>query len=193
MQSTVKAKKKELRAVYQTKLAQIPEAKVRRWSAQICARALALPVLPDKQVIAAYCSFGHEVATRPLLAGLLAAGHVLVLPVVDRQSWMMEFRRVDSLDALTPGVYGILEPRSGELCSPEEIELFFIPGLAFDRQGNRLGRGGGFYDRYLSTVRPDAAKIGLAFQLQIAEALPVAPHDIKVDAVLTEQEIICYV
>lgn len=193
MQSTVKAKKKELRAVYQTKLAQIPEAKVRRWSAQICARALALPVLPDKQVIAAYCSFGHEVATRPLLAGLLAAGHVLVLPVVDRQSRMMEFRRVDSLDALTPGVYGILEPRSGELCSPEEIELFFIPGLAFDRQGNRLGRGGGYYDRYLSTVRPDAAKIGLAFQLQIAEALPVAPHDIKVDAVLTEQEIICYV
>ncbi|HHW12372.1 MAG TPA: 5-formyltetrahydrofolate cyclo-ligase [Firmicutes bacterium] len=193
MQSTVKAKKKELRAVYQTKLAQIPEAKVRRWSAQICARALALPVLPDKQVIAAYCSFGHEVATRPLLAGLLAAGHVLVLPVVDRQSRMMEFRRVDSLDALTPGVYGILEPQSGELCSPEEIELFFIPGLAFDRQGNRLGRGGGYYDRYLSTVRPDAAKIGLAFQLQIAEALPVAPHDIKVDAVLTEQEIICYV
>ncbi|MBA2133599.1 5-formyltetrahydrofolate cyclo-ligase [Capillibacterium thermochitinicola] len=193
MQSTVKAEKKELRAVYQTKLAQIPEAKVRRWSAQICARALALPVLPDKQVIAAYCSFGHEVATRPLLAGLLAAGHVLVLPVVDRQSRMMEFRRVDSLDALTPGVYGILEPRSGELCSPEEIELFFIPGLAFDRQGNRLGRGGGYYDRYLSTVRPDAAKIGLAFQLQIAEALPVAPHDIKVDAVLTEQEIICYV
>jgi len=193
LQSTVKAEKKELRAVYQMKLAQIPEAKVRRWSAQICARALALPVLPDKQVIAAYSSFGHEVATRPLLAGLLAAGHVLVLPVVDRQSRMMEFRRVDSLDALTPGVYGILEPRSGELCSPEEIELFFIPGLAFDRQGNRLGRGGGFYDRYLSTVRPDAAKIGLAFQLQIAEALPVAPHDIKVDAVLTEQEIICYV
>ncbi|NLM36684.1 MAG: 5-formyltetrahydrofolate cyclo-ligase [Firmicutes bacterium] len=190
MPTTVPTEKKDLRAFYRAKLAQIPEVEARRWSARICARALALPILPDKQVIAAYSSFGHEVATRTLLAGLLAAGRPLALPVVDQQTRVMAFRRVDRLETLTPGVYGILEPRTGQWCSPEEIALFFIPGIAFDRQGNRLGHGGGYYDRYLSTVRPEAVKIGLAFQLQIAEALPASPHDIKVDAVLTEQEII---
>ena len=190
LKSTVKKGKKSLRAAYQALLEQMPKVEARRRSAVICSTALALPVLQNKKVIAAYSSFGHEVVTQPLLANLLAAGFVLTLPVVDQQNQKMEFRRVDSLETLTPGVYGILEPHTGQLCSPEEIELLFIPGLAFDRQGNRLGRGGGYYDRYLPTVKPNAVKIGLAFQLQIADALPVDPHDIKVDAVITEQGII---
>ncbi|NLC53125.1 MAG: 5-formyltetrahydrofolate cyclo-ligase [Firmicutes bacterium] len=190
MKSTVKNEKIKLRAAYQARLGQLPKAEARRRSAVICALALDLPVLLNKQVVAAYSSFGHEVVTQPLLAGLLKAGFTLALPVVDQQNRKMEFRRVDRLETLTPGVYGILEPRNGQLCCPEEIELFFIPGLAFDRQGNRLGRGGGYYDRYLSMIKPSAVKIGLAFQIQIAAALPVDPHDIKVDAVLTEEGII---
>jgi 5-formyltetrahydrofolate cyclo-ligase len=190
LQSTIKKAKKEQRAAYQAQLKQIPLAEVHRRSAVISSLALALPALQNKQVIAAYSSFGHEVVTQPLLASLLTAGFVLALPVVDQANRKMEFRRVDSLESLTPGVYGILEPRNGQLCFPEEIDLFFIPGLAFDRQGNRLGRGGGYYDRYLATIRPDAVKIGLAFQQQIADVLPVDPHDIKVNAVITEEGII---
>lgn len=186
----IKKRKKELRATYQAKLGLLPEEEIRRRSEVICALALALPVLQNKQVVAAYSSFRQEVVTRPLLTGLLTAGYVLALPVVDQTNRKMDFRRVDSLKTLTPGVYGILEPKSGRLCPPDAIELFFIPGLAFDRQGYRLGRGGGYYDRYLSTSKPGAVKIGLAFHLQLTEALPVDPHDIKVDAVITEQGII---
>lgn len=190
--SAMKREKKELRATYQAMLQQLSAAEVRQRSAEICASALALPALQQKRTIAAYSSFGQEVITQPLLANLLAAGFALTLPVVDQQNRKMDFRYVDDLLTLRPGVYGILEPHDGRLCPPEEIELFFLPGLAFDRQGNRLGRGGGYYDRYLSTIQPPAVKVGLAFQLQIAEALPVDAHDIKVDAVITEEGIMYF-
>lgn len=186
----IKKRKNELRAVYEEKQQQLSRGEVLRRSELICDYALALPALRDRKRIAAYSSFGHEVSTGPLLAGLLASGFLLTLPVVDKLAQKMEFRYVDNLNTLTPGVYGILEPQEGRLCPPEEIELFFIPGLAFDLKGNRLGRGGGYYDRYLSTVRPSAFKVGLAFQLQITDTLPVDPHDVKVDALITENGIV---
>lgn len=182
--------KKELRTIFRTKLEQLPLSEVRRRSELICNYALTLPVLQTTTTVAAYASFGHEVMTGPLLAGLLADGFRLVLPVVNKETRTMEFRRVENLAALIPGPYGILEPQQGSLCPPEEIEVFFIPGLAFDRQGNRLGRGAGYYDRYLAALRHPAFKVGLAFQLQITDALPVTATDMKIDSLLTEEGIL---
>ncbi|HEY8392564.1 MAG TPA: 5-formyltetrahydrofolate cyclo-ligase [Capillibacterium sp.] len=186
----VAQQKKELRAFFRAKLEQLPLSEVRRRSERICGYALALPALRKTTTVAAYASFGHEVMTDPLLAGLLAEGFRLVLPVVDKKTRTMEFRRVENLTALTPGPFGIREPQTGPLCPPEEIGVFFLPGLAFDRRGNRLGRGAGYYDRYLAKLRHPAFKAGLAFQLQITDALPVTATDVKIDSLLTEEGIL---
>ncbi|NLY91400.1 MAG: 5-formyltetrahydrofolate cyclo-ligase [Firmicutes bacterium] len=182
--------KKELRAIYQRKLEQLPFSEVKRRSELICTYALALPALRRTTTVAAYASINHEVMTDQLLAGLLAEDFRLALPVVKKKNRTMEFRLVENLKDLTPGPFGILEPQKGPLCPPDEIGVFFIPGLAFDRQGNRLGRGAGYYDRYLATVNQPAVRVGLAFQLQIAEALPVTATDVKIDSLLTEEGLI---
>lgn len=81
------------------------------------------------------------------------------------------------------GAFHIEEPTGDELTPIDEIELIIVPGVAFDRQGNRLGRGKGFYDRLLAGSR--ASKIGVAYDFQIVEEIPAEPHDVKMDIVIT--------
>ncbi|MDR0869152.1 MAG: 5-formyltetrahydrofolate cyclo-ligase [Planctomycetaceae bacterium] len=100
--------------------------------------------------------------------------------------------RVFSLDELAPQTFGILEPKQDittdpqRLVSPEEIAFVLVPGLAFDRQGNRLGRGKGYYDRFLRKIPPETFTAGLAFECQIVEQIPVCAHDEPVSMVITE-------
>jgi 5-formyltetrahydrofolate cyclo-ligase len=91
-----------------------------------------------------------------------------------------------------PGVFGILEPRkeSARIFNPEEIDLVIVPGVAFDEHRNRIGFGAGFYDRFLESVRPSCAKIGIAFEFQIYDEVPVEEHDIPLDLVITEKRTI---
>lgn len=84
------------------------------------------------------------------------------------------------------GAFHIEEPVGDDIVDPAEIELIVIPAVAYDRQGNRLGRGKGFYDRLLQTS--DAHKIGIGYQFQLIEQLPTEPHDVPVDIVITPQE-----
>lgn len=68
----------------------------------------------------------------------------------------------------------------------EEIDVVIVPGLAFTRAGHRLGQGGGWYDRFLTRIRPDCATIGVAFEPQLVDALPIEPHDVQLDCVVTD-------
>ncbi|NLY88603.1 MAG: 5-formyltetrahydrofolate cyclo-ligase [Firmicutes bacterium] len=184
--------KRRVRREYRLRLAGFDHEEVAQKSALITARALALPQLQAAKTVGAYASIGNEVATENLLASLLSAGKNLVLPVV-KGDGIMEFRAVTDLDRLTPGVFGIPEPRAGELCLPEKIDLLFIPGLAFDRRGGRLGRGKGYFDRYLAraaALRPDLIKVALAFSGQLAAAVPRDDWDLPMDLVITEEEVI---
>jgi 5-formyltetrahydrofolate cyclo-ligase len=92
------------------------------------------------------------------------------------------FRTVSKLSDLCPGRLGIREP-VGE-ASPGRLDLIVVPGLAFTANGNRLGRGGGFYDRFLSTIPGPTVKVGVCFAFQLLLEIPVESHDIKVDAVV---------
>ena len=98
--------------------------------------------------------------------------------------------RLRSLDELESGYRGILEPKVSLRCesdrriSPEVIELVIVPGLAFDRRGNRLGRGGGFYDRFLPKLSQSATVVGLAFDCQVFESIPTEPCDRPVDILI---------
>ncbi|NLZ43625.1 MAG: 5-formyltetrahydrofolate cyclo-ligase [Clostridia bacterium] len=192
MTLTTTEAKRRMRQEYWQRLAGLDRKEVVQKSALITAKALALPQLATAQTVGAYASIGNEVATGNLIAALLSAEKNLVLPVVEGDG-VMEFRAVTDLSRLTPGVFGILEPREGEPCLPEKIDLLFIPGLAFDHRGGRLGRGKGYYDRYLAragALRPDLVKVGLAFSAQLAAAVPRDGRDLLMDLLVTEDEVI---
>ncbi len=92
-------------------------------------------------------------------------------------------------EGLRPGAFGIMEPiDQGITVAEEEIDLIIVPGVAFDRQLNRLGRGKGFYDRLLTTVQ--APKVGICFDFQLIDNVPVEPFDRKMDIIITEKELI---
>ncbi|MGH2709723.1 MAG: 5-formyltetrahydrofolate cyclo-ligase [Actinomycetota bacterium] len=147
----------------------------------------ALPEVSSASTILLFYSFGTEVPTKGMAGRILRAGKRLLLPyVTDTEE--MEAAEVLPGDSLEPSGYGPNEPRSRVAVDPGEIDLIIAPGLAFDRDGNRLGYGGGHYDRYLGRTRPKAVRVGVGFSLQMVEQVPVEPGDETVDMVVTDQE-----
>ncbi|MGQ1784336.1 MULTISPECIES: 5-formyltetrahydrofolate cyclo-ligase [unclassified Saccharicrinis] len=86
--------------------------------------------------------------------------------------------------SLSKGAYGIWEPTGAELLQPEVIDVIIVPGVAFAASGNRMGRGGGYYDRLLPKLQ-SAYKVGVGFNFQLVEGIPTEPHDINMDCVIT--------
>lgn len=172
-----------------------PEERATR-SAAICARAAALTPVQGVRVVHAYLPMRAEVDTRPLLLQALAQGQRVVVPIVEgdksdlAHSWLASL----AADDLVAGAFGTLQPRRLQPAAPGDWDVIMVPLLAFDRAGYRLGYGGGYYDRLLSRATPAALPpvptIGLAFALQEADRLPHEPHDIPLDWIVTEDEVI---
>lgn len=156
-------------------------------SLAICDRIINCEAFKRAKVIALYANTSSEVETDRLLESALKSEKVVLYPKVCGKE-IMNFYRVRSKRDLVVGKFGILEPVSSKEFLKDEIDLFIVPGLAFDRKMNRLGYGGGYYDSYLEEV--DAIKMGIAFSSQICGRLDAFPHDVKLDYVVTEEEII---
>ena len=136
--------------------------------------------------IALYYSIPGEVQTAGLLEKWFDKKQLLLPLVVGDDLRLLPYKGYDSL---TPGAFGILEPKDTETTIPEsDVDLIIVPGVAFDHQLNRMGRGKGYYDRLLSTLQ--APKIGICFDFQLQESVPVEPFDKKMDMIITENEII---
>lgn len=116
-----------------------------------------------------------------LLDILLDNNYKIFLPVVADNS--MNFYNLKKHADLQKGKFGILEPKKDKLFNPDTPAICFIPGLAFDKQGNRLGRGLGYYDRFLSQYK-NIVKVGICYSFQIYEKIPVEKHDKKMDEVI---------
>ena len=144
--------------------------------------------------LVAFCPFRKEPDIRPFLQNLLMQGRALYLPRYRRESSAYELVRIRSLENdLTPGYYGIQEPVKSLIGAQPPFhapmqQVWLVPGIAFDRSGNRLGRGKGFYDMLLEGA--DGVKIGVAYDCQIADAIPSELHDVSMDYVVTESQII---
>jgi 5-formyltetrahydrofolate cyclo-ligase len=99
------------------------------------------------------------------------------------------------MEELAPGMLGILEPpedlrrRPEKRIDAERLDLVMVPGAAFDARGGRIGRGKGYYDRLLRRTRPDALRVGVAFQCQIFPGVPMQEHDVFMDKVITEDTV----
>ncbi len=153
-------------------------------------RVLDAAPLPPGAVVAGYWPMRGEIDVLPVLSVLAERGQVTALPVVIERKAPLVFRRWAPGDALEDGIYGTRHP----LAEAEEVRpvCLLVPLLAFDRQGVRLGYGGGFYDRTLAALRAagPVVAVGVAYAGQEVDALPAEPHDERLDWVITEKEVI---
>ena len=157
-------------------------------AAQRASALLAGIALDGVETAAVYIAHGSEMDALPVGQVLADRGVTLCLPVVEFAGHRLAFRRWAPGDAMKPDAVGILGPRDDAVrCTPD---LVIAPLLAFDRQGRRLGQGGGYYDRTLEGLRADGRVhvVGLAFAEQEVESLTDEAHDQRLDAVLTDRE-----
>ncbi|MCI0705804.1 MAG: 5-formyltetrahydrofolate cyclo-ligase [Planctomycetia bacterium] len=165
-------------------------------SRTICAKFLALPASRDAKTVMWYVDAGSEVRTRHTLPEALASGKRIVVPWCVVETNELELFLLEDMSELIEGAYKILEPKPElrelptKKVKAEELDLVMVPGTAFDLRGARMGQGKGYYDRLLATARPDAPLVALAFDCQIFDEIPVAPHDVFMDLVLTESRMI---
>lgn len=176
--------KRPLRQEFLQRRAMLDKADALSAAVTIQQSFLALPVFVAARVVALYQAVRGEVPTDLILQQTLRAGKRAALPRVGRAG--LEFVVVDESSELVPGAFGILEPADGEVLSLADIDLMALPGVAFDRRGQRLGYGKGYYDRYLHRVGAHCALVGLAYACQVAERLPAEAHDVHVDCLITE-------
>lgn len=137
----------------------------------------------EAECIALFASMKDEVSTEYALKAWLEMGKHIVVPRVEGD--IMRFYDY-SPDTMQEGAFGIMEPTSNDEVTAEKIDLIIVPARAFTHCGERLGRGGGFYDKYMSLNGFHAYKIGIAYACQIFDSLPCDAHDIRVDEVVTE-------
>ena len=181
----IRDRKRALRRELRVRRAAVPAALRSAWSKAIASRTASLPEWRDAGVVHLFIgSLPGEVGTRSLARAALLEGKTLLCPRVAGAE--LESRRVRSLDDLAPGYRSLPEPDPArcELVPAGEAGLLLVPGLAFTARGDRLGMGSAFYDRLLAGIAAPA--IALAFELQLVNDLPVAPHDRPVDAIVTE-------
>ena len=163
---------------------------VQKSSEAIRSRIVGLPEYAEARVVHCYVSAkNNEVDTRRLISDALEEGKRIVVPVTNVRGRRLDHSEIVSLDELQPGVFGLSEPKeeTKRFVGIDEMDLVIVPGLAFDPRGNRIGFGGGFYDRFLSEVR--APKIALAYSFQVLAAIEVDPHDVKMDKIVTDERV----
>jgi 5-formyltetrahydrofolate cyclo-ligase len=158
----------------------------------ICAAFTALPAYQAARTVMWYVDAGSEVRTRHTLPDALTHGKRVVVPWCVVETNELELFLLEDMTELVEGAYKILEPKAelrdlpAKTVRPEELDLVMVPGTAFDPRGGRMGQGKGYYDRLLARARPDAPLVALAFDCQMFPDIPVAPHDVFMDLVLTE-------
>ena len=150
-------------------------------SETVCTKLVALNL---KSPIAVYLASSQEIDLSPFIRKILESGVKVVAPRWNGETY--ELAVLKGLDDahLRKGPMGILEPAEAEIVSPKAVGVWLIPGLAFTRNGKRLGYGGGWYDRLLADAPKDAWKIGIAHAFQIADDLPSESHDILLSKVI---------
>ncbi|MCA9071641.1 MAG: 5-formyltetrahydrofolate cyclo-ligase [Planctomycetaceae bacterium] len=159
----------------------------------ILERLFAVPSFQVAETVLFYVDVRSEVRTTSGLSHVLNLGKQLIVPYCVGSE--LELFLLQDLAELSKGRFGILEPepdlrkRPERQVLPNQLDFLVVPGVAFDRKGNRLGHGHGFYDRLLSQIPPNVPKFGLAFECQLASEVPTEPHDICLDGVVTEKAV----
>lgn len=191
---TAQAQKQTIRQQIITLRDQLPAATRIAHSAAITARLTAMPEYQRAKVVLGYMNFGSEFVSELWVKQVLADGKKLILPKANPQTKLLELYRVENCETqLAPGSWGIREPIV-EFCTgvfpADAVEFILLPGVAFTRDGARLGYGGGFYDRLLAVIQHRPSLVAGAFSTQVVQQLPQITTDRKVEWLVTEKETI---
>ena len=143
-----------------------------------------LDVCEDKNVVFIFISKDDEVETRIIVSELLTQNKTVVVPIMETEKGTIKISRLLTLEDLTTGTYGIYEPKEQNIFPKKDIDIFLVPGTAFDKAGNRKGRGYGYFDRFLADVKDKKPIVGLCYENQIVERLETNSWDISVDRVV---------
>lgn len=182
--------KKALRKALRRLLSQIPPEDLERRSAAACRLLFEQDEYQRAERIMIFLSSPHEVDTRQLALQAWADLKTVLAPRVTWDQRRMIPVEIQSIvSGVESGFMGIREPAAGLPYPVADIDLVIVPGLGFDEQGNRLGRGRGFYDRFLSHPELHAVACGLALEDQLVEPIPVGPSDVQVDMLVTDQQV----
>lgn len=177
IRNEIRALRKKLNAEEKTQMDQ-----------KILSRLFALPDIKQAELVYVYASIAGEADTWGLIHALWINHISVALPRIEGEC--LRFYIVDNLDSLVPGLFGILEP--GKHCEPALgiTSPVVTPGLAFSRNGDRLGYGGGYYDRFFVN-EPEHRRIGLAYPFQILQNVSPMQYDQKIHCIVTPEETIC--
>lgn len=187
----LKDQKQHLRNAIKERLARLSATDFAAESRTLCKQLLkALPSEPG--TVCAYYPISQEADIRMALEEMLTRGWKVFLPCVEHNA--LAFRRIDALATLPRGQFNIPEPLThAEGLDLKSADLVLLPGRAFDRQGGRLGRGNGGYDKWLLRLKQENAHVkiwGIALEMQLTHEVPMEPHDIRLDALVTARGIL---
>lgn len=183
-QQSIKAEVRQACLCQRTSLG---EKERKRKSVIIQQRLMDLPEFKLAQTVMLFLNFREEVETTAMAEATLALKKKLVLPRCAPNGIILPIEVRDLMQDIEPGTYGIREPKlTLGVVKPSEIDLIIVPGSGFDLQGNRLGYGGGFYDRFFMLLNPLTPRIALGFECQVIPEVPVGKHDALMTMLITE-------
>lgn len=155
-------------------------------------RLMGLPAYLESKTIVLYANFDNEVSTSMIFDEALKDGKKVLFPCIREVEKELVFFPVRGRNELKVGPFGISAPKyvEGRSNSIGEAGLLLIPGVAYDLTGGRIGYGGGFYDRSLGKLTELPFIAAMAYEFQVLDSIPLSPHDVRVDAIITEQRVI---
>ncbi len=192
MDNTIIEQKKALRKEIRSKRAALPQDERELASHKIVSNLIENPIYKNAATIMAYASMPEEIQLNELFDHAFVNNKVIAVPLIVGRGTMRPVF-LPSMDSLVVGDFGILTVRQDcrTFVDFEDIDCIIVPGAAFDRQGNRLGLGGGYYDRFLMRV-PNAQRVALAFDFELFDSIPATSRDIKMDIIITENETLTF-
>lgn len=183
--------KKQLRSRLRSSLSLITETQRSDMSKKACRTLIDTEQFQQASVIMLFLSLPSEIDTTPAILNAWQNQKTVVVPKVSPQQKHMIPIQIHSLESgFSTDQWGLRNPVTGPPVPLEDIQLIVTPGLAFDKKGNRLGRGASYYDRFFASKQLNAEKCGFAFNCQIVNDVPVENHDQKIDMLVTDKEII---
>ncbi len=188
--SDIKAEKSALRKRIIALRDNMPESARDNEVAMVSEKLDSIGLFNKKRNVLIFLSYGSEIDTNGIIDKLIENGSKVYVPRVNPETNNIDICRFTRETKLVPERHGILEPDSSVSAEdPTIIDVIINPGVAFTSDCKRLGYGGGYYDRMFEYIRQDAIKIGICYDLQIVESLPVEIHDMRMDYVVTASEI----
>lgn len=185
--------KAELRRKLQNDLLAMPSDQRSLKSRKACQNLISMPEFQGASTIMMYLSLPHEVDTSEAILHAWQLGKIVAVPKISWQQRHMIAVRISSLETgLSTSASGLRNPVTGVPVPFGDIDLVVTPALGFDNKGNRLGRGGSYYDRFFANKELEAHRCGFAFAEQVVDSIPVTESDQSVDSLVTDREVVYF-